>query len=104
MAESPTRRMSPLAIIILVAVAVIAVIAFVQWRGSHTTPSGVGVASKPKDSVMPVQATAPMNQQPASDQPWAKARDSRPNSPNAEGGTEHTAGGMAGSGNAAGVR
>lgn len=103
MAESPTKRMSPLAIIILVGVVVIAVIAFVQWRGSHVTPSGVGVPAKTKDSVMPVQATAPLNQQPASDQPWAKARDSRPNSPNEEGGTEHTAGGVAG-GNTAGGR
>lgn len=103
MAETtPTKRMSPLAVIILVLVAVLAVVAFVQWRGSHTTPSGVGVAAKPKDAVMPVQATAPLNQQPASDQPWAKARDSRPNSPNEEGGTEHTAGGLAG--NAAGAR
>lgn len=103
MTESAAKRMSPLAILILVAVAVIAVIAFVQWRGAHTTPSGVGVAAKEKESIMPVQATAPLNQQPASDQPWAKARDSRPNSPNEEGGTEHTAGGVA-SGNAAGAR
>lgn len=101
--RSPTNRMSPIAIVILVAVAVIAVMAFSQWRGSHTTPSGVGVAAKSKEAVMPVQATAPLTQQPASDVPWAKSRDSRPNSPNEEGGTEHTAGGTAQGGPAAGM-
>ena len=96
MAETPSKRMSPLAIIILVLVAVMAVIAFVQWRGTHQTPTGVAVPAKDKESVMPAQAKAPLNQQPASDVPWAKPRDSRPNSANEEGGTEHTAGGVAG--------
>ena len=89
-----SRNMPVLAWIILAGLVVIAVLALTQCHGMTRTPTTAGrvldqgAPTKTNDAVMPKQSQAPAEQQPASDQPWAKARDSRPSSPNEEGGTE----------------
>lgn len=71
--QVPTsRKVPPLAIIVVVILAALAAVAFANWRSTQKTPSGV--AGAPQDRpvvsqpIMPQQSSVPNAQQPASDE------------------------------------
>ena len=86
-----TRRIPPLAIIVMVVLVALVVIAFVQWRGTQRTPSGILGAPQKGDvaaSVMPQQSTVPNAQAPASTENGAVGHQGNNNEP---GGPANTA-------------
>ena len=80
-----TRKVPPLAIIIVVVIAALAAIAFANMRGATHAPhgmAGTGPAPQAADkSVMPQTSAVPNTQQPASDERGAMGHHDNPNEP-----------------------
>ena len=73
--QIPTsRKVPPLAIIVVVVLVALVVVAFANMRGKTHTPSGMMSAPQAQpasEPVMPQQSTVPNAQQPASDEKGA---------------------------------
>lgn len=77
--DLPTsRKVPPLAIIVVVILAALVAVAFANWRSTQATPSGKLAAPQDRPTneqpVMPQQSTVPNAQQPASDVKGAMGR------------------------------
>ena len=81
--DVPTsRKVPPLAIIVIVVLAALAAIAFANMRGAtHPAHGGLTSPQAADKSVMPQMSTVPNTQQPASDERGAMGHHDNPNEP-----------------------
>ncbi len=81
--DVPTsRKVPPLAIIVIVVLAALAAIAFANMRGAtHPARGGLSAPQAADKSVMPQTSTVPNTQQPASDERGAMGHHDNPNEP-----------------------
>ena len=78
----PSRKVPPLAIIVIVVLAALVAIAFANMRGATHPPRGGLSAPQATDkSVMPQASTVPDTQAPASDERGAMGHRDNPNEP-----------------------
>ena len=81
--DLPTsRKVPPLAIIVVVILAALVAIAFANMRGAtHPARGGLSAPQAADKSVMPQQSTVPNHQAPASDERGAMGHHDNPNEP-----------------------